>query len=76
MTMPAFISAPEHKLFFTGQPKKVANAIGANATLFAFTDKDAAAAHCGCGALAFQNQQIWEWFARVIKERDRDNGSG
>jgi pimeloyl-ACP methyl ester carboxylesterase len=70
ITMPAFIGDAEHELFFTGQPKKVADAIGANATLYEFTDKNAAAAHCGCGALTFQNQQIWEWFAKVIKERD------
>jgi pimeloyl-ACP methyl ester carboxylesterase len=70
ITMPAFIGDPEEDIFFKGQPPKVARAIGANATLFEFTENDAAAAHCSCGALVFQNQQIWEWFANVIKERE------
>jgi pimeloyl-ACP methyl ester carboxylesterase len=70
ITMPAFIGDAEQDVFFKGQPPKVSNAIGANATLYKFTEKDAAAAHCSCGALTFQNQQIWEWFAKVVKERD------
>jgi pimeloyl-ACP methyl ester carboxylesterase len=69
ITMPAFIGDAENDIFFKGQPLKVANAIGANATLYKFTDKDAAAAHCASGALTFQNQQIMEWFARVVEER-------
>jgi hypothetical protein len=55
ISMPAFIGDAEPELFFTGQPKKVDDAIGANANLYEYTDKDAAATHCGCGALTFQN---------------------
>lgn len=67
--MPAFIGDAADDIFFLGQPPKVAAAIGSSATLFEFTNKNAAAAHCASGALTYQNQIIWEWFAKAIGER-------
>lgn len=64
--MPAFIGDAEQDLFFLGQPPRVKEAIGKNATLFRFTDENAAAAHCASGAFAYQNQILWEWFGNVV----------
>lgn len=67
--MPAFIGEAQHDQFFLGQPAKVAQAIGTNATLFPFTDEQAAGAHCQTGAGVYLVQTVMEWFARVIGEK-------
>lgn len=64
--MPAFVGLAKNDLFFHGQPEKVAKAIGSNATLFEFGDGLSAGAHCASGALTYQNQRIFEWFAGVV----------
>lgn len=64
--MPAFIGDAQRDIFFQGQPREVAEMIGEKATLFEFGEENGAAAHCASGALAYQNQVIWEWFERVV----------
>lgn len=64
--MPAFIGDAEADIFFQGQPPRVAKAIGSNATLFPFTNEQAAGAHCQSGAFAYLNQAVMEWFAGVV----------
>ncbi|QIW98291.1 hypothetical protein AMS68_003809 [Peltaster fructicola] len=67
--MPIFVGDAAEDIFFEGQPPKVAAAIGGNATLFEFTAKYAAAAHSASGALLYQNQMVWEWFAKVTGDK-------
>ena len=67
--MPAFIGEAEKDIFFLGQPAKAAQAIGPNATLVKFGTDQAAEAHCQSGALGYLNQQLHEWFAKVVGEK-------
>lgn len=64
--MPAFIGLAEEDLFFKGQPERLAEAIGPDAKLFRFGSDQAAQLHCASGALIYQNQAIYEWFASVV----------
>jgi pimeloyl-ACP methyl ester carboxylesterase len=64
--MPAYIGNPEDDMFFEGQPKRVAEAIGGNATLRTFGTKLGAQLHCHSGALVYMNQDMLEWFAGVV----------
>lgn len=64
--MPAFIGLADKDIFFLGQPEKLAKAIGNNATLVPFTEEHAAGEHCQSGALTYLNQQMWEWFSKVV----------
>ncbi|SMR47922.1 unnamed protein product [Zymoseptoria tritici ST99CH_3D1] len=64
--MPALIGLAEDDLFFKGQPEKVAEAIGFRATLVYFGPDQAAHLHVASGALRYQNQAIFEWFAGVL----------
>jgi hypothetical protein len=68
LRMPALIIDAENDILFDGQPPRAAKTIGSNATLMPFTDEDAAGEHCAAGALTYQNQQIFEWFADVTRE--------
>ena len=67
--VPAFIGEAEADQFFLGQPAPVAREIGQNATLVKFGTEQAAAQHCHCGATAYLNQEVMEWFAKVVGEK-------
>jgi pimeloyl-ACP methyl ester carboxylesterase len=64
--MPAFIGEAADDMFFNGQPARVAKEIGAHATLQPFGDGLGAQLHCQCGALVYMNQEMLEWFARMV----------
>ena len=64
--MPAYIGDPTDDLFFAGQPPRVAEAIGSNATLKVFGPELGAQLHCQSGALVYLNQDMLEWFAGVV----------
>lgn len=64
---PTFVGLAMNDIFFAGQPEKVAKAIGPNAELYEFGgDRPAAGAHCTSGALTYQNQRIFVWFAKIV----------
>lgn len=64
--MPAFVADATADIFFAGQPQRVVQAIGANATLQVFDEQHGAQLHCQSGALVYANQVMWEWFAGVV----------
>ena len=64
--IPAYIGDPADDMFFEGQPKRVAGAIGENATLRFFGTELGAQLHCHSGALVYLNQDMFEWFAGVV----------
>lgn len=64
--MPAFIGDAADDMFFEGQPARVAKEIGAHATLQSFGVEQGAQLHCQSGALVYMNQEMLEWFARVV----------
>ncbi|KAH8901179.1 2,6-dihydropseudooxynicotine hydrolase [Thozetella sp. PMI_491] len=63
---PVFIGDAANDMFFEGQPKAMAAAIGSNATLFSFTDEDGAGAHCNVGASRFVNCVMYDWFEKEV----------
>jgi len=67
--MPAFIGDPTADQFFPGQPARVVEEIGPNAKLVTFDETQAAETHCSCGANTYLNQEIFEWFARVVGDK-------
>lgn len=64
--MPAFIGEAVDDLFFKGQPIRVAEAIGGNATLKVFGVEQGGQYHCHSGGLVHMNQEVFEWFARIV----------
>jgi pimeloyl-ACP methyl ester carboxylesterase len=64
--MPVFLGDATAEMFFMGQPRKVAQAIGDNATLKVFGEDQGAQLHCQSGALLYMNQEMLEWFAKVV----------
>ena len=67
--MPALIGEAAGDRLFVGQPARVAQAIGQNATLVRFTAEQAAEVHCQPGAGVYLNQTVMEWFAEVVGEK-------
>jgi pimeloyl-ACP methyl ester carboxylesterase len=67
--MPAFIAEATEDQFFAGQPAKVVKEIGKSATLAVFDKTQAAETHVSSGALAYLNQEILEWFAKVVGDK-------
>ena len=65
--MPAFIADAPAEQFFPGQPARVVEAIGRNATLKVFEPEQAAHLHCHCGAYVYCNQEVLEWFSKVVE---------
>jgi len=64
--MPAFIGDATDDMFFEGQPARVAEEIGSNATLQNFGAEQGAQLHCQVGAFMYLNQEMLEWFAGVV----------
>jgi hypothetical protein len=64
--MPAFIGEATEDMFFDGQPARVVEAIGSNATLKKFGAEMGAHLHCQVGAFVYLNQEMLEWFAGVV----------
>jgi len=64
--MPAYIGAAADDMFFEGQPERVAEEIGPHATLKKFGAEQGAHLHCQSGALVYLNQDMMEWFARIV----------
>jgi pimeloyl-ACP methyl ester carboxylesterase len=64
--MPAFIGEATEDMFFDGQPARVVEAIGSNATLQRFGAEMGAHLHCQVGAFVYLNQEMLEWFAGVV----------
>ncbi|KAI0023670.1 alpha/beta-hydrolase [Xylariomycetidae sp. FL0641] len=63
---PVFVGLPAEDQFFSGQPEKVKEALGERATLFSFTDEDAAGTHCHVGAQRYVNEVMWGWFEKMV----------
>lgn len=66
ISMPAFIGDATDDMFFEGQPAQVAKEIGPHAILKEFGPEHGAQLHCQSGALVYLNQEMLEWFARVV----------
>ncbi|KAE8449407.1 hypothetical protein EG329_008308 [Mollisiaceae sp. DMI_Dod_QoI] len=66
---PVWIGCAKDDIFFRGQPERVKEALGDNATLATLTAEDAAGEHVHVGAFGFMNQQIMDWFSGVIEKR-------
>jgi pimeloyl-ACP methyl ester carboxylesterase len=64
--MPAFIGDATNDMFFEGQPARVAEEIGSNATLQRFGEELGAELHCQVGAFVYLNQEMLEWFAGIV----------
>ncbi|KAK4499176.1 hypothetical protein PRZ48_009689 [Zasmidium cellare] len=73
--MSALVGSAAHDIFFIGQPEKVAQAIGSNATLVPFDDTQAAGAHCQSGASTYLNQRVMEWFGEVVHDEEKTKRS-
>ncbi|KHN98656.1 2,6-dihydropseudooxynicotine hydrolase [Metarhizium album ARSEF 1941] len=67
---PVFVGDAEDDIFFKGQPRQLAQAIGKWATLYQFKTKDIIGTHSGIGALKQHNQVIYDWFEDIL---DGDN---
>jgi len=64
--MPAFIGEAAEDMFFDGQPARVAEEIGSDATLQRFGAELGAHLHCQVGAFVYMNQEMLEWFVGVV----------
>ena len=66
---PVWVGEAANDIFFAGQPKQVADALGEKATYVILTDEDAAGNHCHLGAQAFMNQQIFDWVEDITEKK-------
>lgn len=64
-----FVGEAEEDIFFKGQPKLVADALGSKATLYYFRSEDGAGAHCQEGAAHLLSQATLDWFEDVVRGR-------
>jgi hypothetical protein len=61
-----FVGDAEEDMFFAGQPKEVAAALGQSATYGLFKTEDGAGEHCQDGAVELLAQTTMDWFGKVI----------
>ncbi|KAM4067054.1 2,6-dihydropseudooxynicotine hydrolase [Hirsutella rhossiliensis] len=67
---PTFVGDAQRDLFFAGQARQLAAALGPRwAHRHEFADADAAGAHAGVGALRLQSQVVLDWFQGVLDGR-------
>lgn len=67
--VPTFVADAELEMFFPGQPKQLADALGDKATHYVFKAEDGAGEHCGMGGSVFQNNIILNWFENTVRRR-------
>lgn len=58
---PTFVGDAELEMFFPGQPKQLADAIGVKAEHHVFAAADGVGEHCGIGGGVMQNQVMFDW---------------
>ncbi|KAH8649981.1 Alpha/Beta hydrolase protein [Xylariales sp. PMI_506] len=63
---PVWVGDAEIDIFFKGQPEKVKEALGEQATLCELTNEDGAGAHCHFGALSLSTQTFLDWMNDVF----------
>ncbi|KAI0167811.1 2,6-dihydropseudooxynicotine hydrolase [Pestalotiopsis sp. NC0098] len=61
-----FVGDADDDIFFKGQPKKLADALGDKATYHLFSSADDSDAHCQVGAVAVLAQKTLDWFEKVV----------
>ncbi|KJZ73322.1 hypothetical protein HIM_07326 [Hirsutella minnesotensis 3608] len=66
---PTFIGDAQRDLFFGGQPRRLAEALGSWGHLHEFKVADGTGMHSGIGALKQQSQVVLDWFQHVVDER-------
>lgn len=66
---PTFVGRASHDMFFEGQPEMLRDALGDKATMVSFTQDDAAGEHCQIGAPVLCNQEMYDWFERVVVKK-------
>ncbi|KUJ18661.1 alpha/beta-hydrolase [Mollisia scopiformis] len=64
---PIWVGLAKDDIFFGGQPEKMKEVFGDQATLTELTAEDGAGEHCHVGAFAFMNQKVMDWFQDVIE---------
>ncbi len=63
---PVLVAEGSDDQFFPNQPRMVTEALGDKATYVLMTDEDAASPHCHVGAMAFSNQNIFDWLENAL----------
>ncbi|ETS80152.1 hypothetical protein PFICI_07681 [Pestalotiopsis fici W106-1] len=66
VTCKVFVGDADDDIFFMGQPKKLADALGDKATYHVFSKADDSDAHCQVGAVAVLAQKTMDWFEKVV----------
>ena len=64
--VPVFVGNAESEVFFRGQPRKLADALGTMATYHEFKDEEAAGSHCQVGAAVRMNEVVFGWLNEVF----------
>jgi hypothetical protein len=73
---PVFIGDAENDIFFAGEPKRLADALGQWGYLHQFRADDGVGEHTAAGGARLQNQVIYEWFEETINAKKRKRGFG
>lgn len=68
VTCKVFVGDADDDIFFKGQPKKLADALGDKATYHVFSKADDSDAHCQVGAVAVLAQKTMDWFEKVVNQ--------
>ena len=63
---PVFVGDAEEDLFWKGQARQVADALGDKATYHLFKSEDGAGEHCQVGASQVLAQTTLDWFEKVV----------
>lgn len=68
---PLLITDPDDEQFWPGQSPRLAELVGANATLVRFTTEEGANWHCQPMARALTDQRMFDWLDDRLAERSR-----
>ncbi|KAF3021097.1 hypothetical protein E8E14_013202 [Neopestalotiopsis sp. 37M] len=67
-----FVGDAADDMFFNGQPKELADALGSNATHHIFGKADDSDTHCQVGAMAVLAQKTMDWFENVVTKKSEE----
>ena len=66
ITCPVLVCDAEEDHFFAGQPRQLADSLGAKATFMHLTSEDSAQEHCHVGATDFTTAKVMDWIEEII----------
>ena len=70
--VPTFVGDAEDDLFYKGQPKTLADALGGLATRHVFKTENGEGEHCAIGAVVGLNQVTLDWFQSQVLDKKRN----